>query len=787
MLQDVRLLFQPSAIDALSWSKDGELAIGAGEQVQVLIPDVCLNKPDEAPFQSSPEEQWNSVRFRTNVFSEEDVLIQEAAPFNSFSIGEEESTCTVVSLGWSNPGLGVHCRSVLAVLTTNLVLSIWESSGSREDGASWRRTLVVNSQLEKLLGSLKNDGISPKGTARQMRRIRAFSWSPPCYLPGRDGGYTASGRWGVPFLAVTNDVNDIFILQLRSPNDLTNPLPGWKVELLAHTRASDRSNQTDRFYLSTANHVSHVSWSPWTISSDGDKAEVLLSYISGKTLRFQKLQVLAERRTSQMQLSFVGKELPLGDLNFESGFMGPLRWGGQMINDRFVLTVCARGRIILLFIPPDLSWPDSGDAQDLLRSPDVQVSELEILQEYHDLATGKTFTQPIWDAISGMAIQHDDVEKAFYLHLVSHLSHIETVKCGVGEDDFSSKPFVTRFPTSPWRKKFLQYREQYSNDYDLGGVVQTKSWGAALSPGGTCVAACFSLHPADMIQYNVPSGERSVVVFGLRDQNVGKQFAIVRQKADALNAIEYTTEAFLLDVLYCLPSDQSNNTNPEAINDLLERFEDNLKAVANTPPQDPNTPEFFKMFSRLATEYNVDLTPEIERCHQQQQRHQPAGDNGTSLAETLDMDMTPAMIIPVRGNADLTSSSQSDGVEIRHMFEQCDICGEGMGWSQIQDNPLPQQLQFEAKCKDGHIFEAQVRCALTSLAIQAPGISKYCAVCRREYLDYNRYVGLLGERDHGEPGSAKDHETHDNEDCDLARVLFAACDRCLFCGGGFTE
>lgn len=37
MLADVKLPFQPTATDCLAWSADGELAVGAGEFVHLLV------------------------------------------------------------------------------------------------------------------------------------------------------------------------------------------------------------------------------------------------------------------------------------------------------------------------------------------------------------------------------------------------------------------------------------------------------------------------------------------------------------------------------------------------------------------------------------------------------------------------------------------------------------------------------------------------------------------------------------------------------------------------------
>ena len=120
-------------------------------------------------------------------------------------------------------------------------------------------------------------------------------------------------------------------------------------------------------------------------------------------------------------------------------------------------------------------------------------------------------------------------------------------------------------------------------------------------------------------------------------------------------------------------------------------------------------------------------------------------------------------------------------------FERCEIC----------DGIIPLENLCSAKCVNGHQFgmffiiiypayriqthdQAIVRCGLTFLALQKPGISKRCGICRRQYfnvrvershiiLDFTFHNTLV----EGQTASS------------LSRILFLACDTCVYCGGKF--
>lgn len=206
MLPLAHIPVQPSSLDCLAWSSDGELAVAAGEEVYLLIP------------QSGSPEPWTHVRVTVSKFTTQEWPLQEQASFKDMSIGEEQARATVTALAWSPPGLAKHRRSVLAVLTSNLILSLWASDSAPSDLGSWKRVLVVNTVLAS--GS------------RLQQRIRSMAWAPtnPQCVDRRTP--FSRHKWGIPLIAIADDNNGLYILKITSP--FAGPSFAWKADVLCY-------------------------------------------------------------------------------------------------------------------------------------------------------------------------------------------------------------------------------------------------------------------------------------------------------------------------------------------------------------------------------------------------------------------------------------------------------------------------------------------------------------------------------------------------------------------------
>ena len=205
----------PSAVsqDCLAWSSDGELAVAASEEVYILMPRYEYGKP------------WTLVHFRVNTFSFEEWPMQELASFADMSIGEEQSRVSVVSVAWSSAGLAKHGRSVLAVLTSNLLLSIWAPGPNATDPTTWERVFIFN---DITVPSNGPSGPSP----HSLRRVRSMAWAPAITQYSDSQVSSLEGKGVMPIIAIADSTNHVYFLRVFSPFSCHSSI--WDVQVLTH-------------------------------------------------------------------------------------------------------------------------------------------------------------------------------------------------------------------------------------------------------------------------------------------------------------------------------------------------------------------------------------------------------------------------------------------------------------------------------------------------------------------------------------------------------------------------
>lgn len=261
MLPPVHIPVQPSSQNCLAWSPDGELAVAAGEEVYLLLP------------QHGGLEPWTHVRITVSSFTFTEWPWQEPASFNDMSIGEEQARATVTALAWSPAGLATHRRSVLAVLTSNLILSFWASNADPSDANSWERVLVVNKAL--------------RPGSRLQQRIRSMAWSPT--NPQCVDRYTPFPRkkWGIHLIAIADDNNGLYLLKVSSP--VTGPSSKWIVEVLHRHNVSVSKSLNDRpslfnHVMNAHHYIDYIEFGTW-------KGDMSIMYRTSGTIHRASLSV----------------------------------------------------------------------------------------------------------------------------------------------------------------------------------------------------------------------------------------------------------------------------------------------------------------------------------------------------------------------------------------------------------------------------------------------------------------------------------------------------------------
>lgn len=284
---------------------------------------------------------WTIARVRANIFTNEEWPTMMPQPRGFFSLGREQSLSTVVGLAWSPPGLGKYRRSVLAVLTSNMVLSFFETVGAQE---KWTRVAVVNGVLSARGAKMTES----EGERLCKASVSAFAWCPPLKVPEGEGGertYARDGtetRWGVHLLTVVTEENEVILLQPRRTT------AGYEIEVLDSAFVEDENLEHPQIQsgsllstmLKTQKKTLSMSCGPWFYRPGGQGVHAVpsatgnVAVLYGTTVKLVKLDVsLAldeDRQSSHPRLKITGdcqETTPDGwpDLYWYH-CTGPLQW-----------------------------------------------------------------------------------------------------------------------------------------------------------------------------------------------------------------------------------------------------------------------------------------------------------------------------------------------------------------------------------------------------------------------------------------------------------------------------
>ncbi|OJJ54242.1 hypothetical protein ASPSYDRAFT_161355 [Aspergillus sydowii CBS 593.65] len=594
MLDPLELQVFPSSYNCVSWSEDGEIAVAANEYVHILTPKVSSkNKANGTPPHFSSAD-WHRTRFRANVFTTNEWPVMFPQPRDNFSVGAEQSLSTVVGVAWSPPGLAKYRRSVLAVLTSNMVLSLYALSGTSE---RWLRIAIVNQALEIFFReSIENNTLTTrfqsffrrdaedKSPRTRKTNIRAFSWTPPLKVPAKNQLYSGpESRWGVPLVTVANDDNDLVFLQVQQPESQQGSSGSLDVEAVSsiHLPASPSYGQVLQpgsilsSALQTQVRMSSLTSGPWIYEPGGSgqdaiSATVNVAALQGMKLRVAKFTVGVELRAHdsdgglRYSLTFDVVEnnaMPLARLE-EFQCTGPMHWAHKMDSGSITMTVGARTGVALLGLP-----------EDVYRGQKSETSDSHVLYYplLDDSTTGTTLLHQ--ERISGMTVAIDPESETPVLHFGS-VGGYAAVKA------LTDREAPSR---APWNGQVEDIRERFDIDRDLGGLAIARVWGLASIHG--LVAAVVTLHPGDMVEYRTNAEERLTVLFSTASgQPLDLESYILGDHAGTKNALSPK-------VLYAA-----------ACCAIVQSQKSGLVSSAQ------------RVLERLAATSDVDMTAEIAKC-----------------------------------------------------------------------------------------------------------------------------------------------------------------------------
>ncbi|KAJ5477582.1 Transcription factor IIIC zinc-finger [Penicillium desertorum] len=683
MLNPVALSLSPSCHDAISWSPDGELAIAAGEYFQIL-----------AGMRSPPPnstQDWLMTRVRANLFTNSEWPTYLPGNRDDFSVAADLSESNVVGLAWSPAGLGKYRRSVLAVLTSNLVLSLWEPIGLKKQ---WTRVAVAN----HVFWSQLQPSQDPNSHGFRKVNIRSFTWceslKPSTPSAGSSFLHSHESRWGIPLLTVVNDFNEVMLVRVRRSDPTNSPSKPYDLQILARHSLKNPGTKDSPLCsgslfekaIKDRQRTTALSCGPWQISpatrpGNFGCAVAMIAAVCGTQLRLMKLEVALGSSlggTSQ-QYTLVTDliEHPLDQLNEKWAYhniAGPLRW----LHTRSFTTIALAAGTMAGFIAismPHATYTGSVTNSDAFEFRDYPVYEPETEDNKGNQAR---HLEPISAMLTSMNEQSDKCKLQIGtlggIGLVAELHQLQS-------DGALQQP--------QWKRMIEEFQDDYDLEHDLGG------------------------------NYRITSDDRSMIVFsqeGEPTRDTQPLFA-ARMPDGQPSDVNQTGEV----IRFVLP-DEDGDIEPDTESQRLI-YAVACRAIVGEEDKSLRL-HARRSLERLAVVTGADLRDEISKCNSQ-----PA----PISARSMDQVTGPG----------------------GHVYEKCEVCDAGIGWPSAQ----------LAQCANGHIWE---RCGLSFLAIQEPGVSKYCSVCRKEAFD-EELVACMRE---GKQGRTFD-------------ALFETFDICLHCAAKF--
>jgi hypothetical protein len=290
------------------------------------------------------KDAWDITRIRVNTFTNAEWAPIPPQNRDDFSIGAEQSTSTVISLAWSPAGLARFRRSVLAVLGSNLILSLWEPIGPR---AIWTRVAIVNHALHP-------DPSAPStltGEPLRKANIRSFHWCEPLKTPARsedsDQASEPESRWGIQLMSITNDANEVVLLQIQRNSNSTSPSRSYHMKKLTTYQLPGEKNTPNvcpgsilQKTLQLKSRILSISTGPWvplhpTKVNGVHTSSAMIAAVYGKQLYPLKATIALHKldngtdTAAEYQVTAELADHPLTDSSSRWAYCqieGPIKW-----------------------------------------------------------------------------------------------------------------------------------------------------------------------------------------------------------------------------------------------------------------------------------------------------------------------------------------------------------------------------------------------------------------------------------------------------------------------------
>ncbi|KAI5290111.1 hypothetical protein KEM52_000565, partial [Ascosphaera acerosa] len=482
------------------------------------------------PGQDDSDVRWDVVKLQVNRFTHDEWPPVHQQPLRSFSPGEELSHSHVTALAWSDAGLGPFGRPVLAVLTSNLLLSLWAA----EDGnARWRRLVVVNRLLRKHFAPLMG---GDRLLLQRRQRVRCFAWAPrqPPADAGRhaqgtsDGGptsatataATAAAASASSYLVVANDERELLFLRVDAVRRSTAGTQRLTLQVVSNISAmsdgGDGTGNGDGDGEETSNRqepqpdvgsagssyasaiatclsrISDVVWSAWhSVSESPSDRQSYVAFIRDNQLRLchirqvsdggldVKCLAAAESRT-EAAAPLAAISAPLVWTTVRQAVSSPYAIAATRSNQGFQAGDC-------LFAP--LCNGAGYYRVQVVRgnTPRIASVTLRPLKAYQGAGTVISKQRTAWflpglDAANAEAAAVSSATNDQCAYYAFHYGRMAILNDEPGGDS-SEDPSRSRAPQlqlqAALQRRIDAVRERFDLDYDLGGKSVARIWGLA--------------------------------------------------------------------------------------------------------------------------------------------------------------------------------------------------------------------------------------------------------------------------------------------------------------------
>ena len=175
--------------------------------------------------------------------------------------------------------------------------------------------------------------------------MRAFAWA-PAVDDGRAAGIVGTHlSWGQSLLAIANDDNQVVLVSINSPTSTLGTQEGWSCDVLGYFAVT---LEPESVILNPASfeeivqqqrHASHLAWSPWV--EIGGTSHSILVYATNMDVRARV--ILHASETTKY-----GPEVVYPDIDIR--FAGPMKWSPKIENDALILVLFTNTTVICLRI-----------------------------------------------------------------------------------------------------------------------------------------------------------------------------------------------------------------------------------------------------------------------------------------------------------------------------------------------------------------------------------------------------------------------------------------------------